>query len=137
MRRRTKTKLRLGQLSRLWSNTRLATKGPAHRISQIFLSKCITSFFSFLKAAWLPKILNSKSRWSCLRNKYLSELSTKIQISSFRFDKIYDIKELANLPEFYKNIVFAYAKSNKPDTLADVLEGGNTLLYTTKMRGES
>ena len=83
------------------------------------------SFISSLKAEWLPKKLNSKSKWSCLGNKYLSELGTKIQISNFRFDKIYNIKELANLPDFYKGIVFAYAKSNitnKPDTLADVLE---------------
>ena len=82
-------------------------------------------FFASLKAAWVPKILNSKSTWSCLGNKYLSELGTKIQISNFRFDKKYSIKELANLPDFYKEIVFAYGKSNitnKPETLNDVLE---------------
>ena len=73
----------------------------------------------------LPKILNSKSSWSCLGNIYLSELGKNTQISNFRFEKIYTIKELANLPDFYKDIVFVYAKSNitnKPDTLADVLE---------------
>ena len=71
----------------------------------------------------LPKILNSKSSWSCLGNIYLSELGNKAQISNFSFDKIYNIKKIVNLPDFYKVIVFAYAKSNitnKPDTLADV-----------------
>ena len=29
----------------------------------------IESFFSSLKAAWLPKILNSESSWICLGNK--------------------------------------------------------------------
>ena len=66
----------------------------------------IVSFFSSLKAAWSPKI-NSTSSWSCLGNKYLSEVGTKTQISNFRFDKIYNIKELANLPNFYKDIVCA------------------------------
>ena len=86
----------------------------------------VESFFASLKAAWVPKILNSKSTSSCLGNKYLSELGTKIQISNFRFDKKYSIKELANLPDFYhKEIVFAYAKSNitnKTETINDVLE---------------
>ena len=85
----------------------------------------VESFFASLKAAWVPKILNSKSTWSCLGNKYLSELGTKIQISNFCFDKKYSVKELANLPDFYKEIVFAYGKSNitnKPETLDDVLE---------------
>ena len=52
-------------------------------------------------------------------------MALKYKYPIFCFDKIYNIKELANLPDFYKNIVFAYAKSNitnKPDTLADVLE---------------
>ena len=85
----------------------------------------IESFFSSLKAAWLPKILNSKSSWSCLGSKYLSELSLKhkTQISNFRCDKIYNIKELANLPDFYKDSIYAKSNiTNKPDTLADVLE---------------
>ena len=29
----------------------------------------VESFFASLKAAWVPKILNSKSTWSCLGNK--------------------------------------------------------------------
>ena len=80
----------------------------------------VESFFASLKAAWVPKYLTAKVPGVVWGINIYQNLVLK-----YKYPVSYSIQELANLPDFYKEIVFAYAKSNitnRPETLDDVLE---------------
>ena len=73
----------------------------------------VNAFFTSLKAAWLPRILNRCDTWNCIAHKYFSFIGDVTSIKNVHFENEKSFEHTDILPSFYKEVVFSFAKANK------------------------
>ncbi len=73
----------------------------------------VASQMEALKASWINRLIldNGLANWSLFGNKCIKRLGGKYVCCNFRFSSLDQMPILNDIPEFYRQVVLAYAKA--------------------------
>ena len=105
----------------------------------------IDSKFKALKAAWVPRILENKSKsWCTLAKYYINKFGGNDLVFKMNFNSTCQFPALESIPKFYQDVVISYhcgkyyTKPCSQETLyKELLWGNNMFVFHTKASGKT